>query len=119
MKKRTDTHDDIKKQAPTFEDFEAAWRRHAERMDLRIRECAPGRAEEAACLARWYAARQAARRKRRERVAGTVLAVFLTAFAATAAWHTVPAPGLVAFNIGAASEVREASLLSVYMLDHE
>ena len=61
----------------------------------------------------------AARQKRRERVAGTVLAVFLTAFAATAAWHTVPAPGLVAFNMGAASEVREASLLSVYMLDHE
>lgn len=117
MKKRTDT--DIKEQAPTFEELEAAWRLHMEHVERRVREQAPGRDEATARLARWYAARQAARRKRRERVAGTVLAVFLTAFAATAAWHTVPAPGLVAFNIGAASEVREASLLSVYMLDHE
>ena len=50
MKKRTDT--DIKEQAPTFEELEAAWRRHMEHVERRVREQAPGRAEEAARLAR-------------------------------------------------------------------
>ena len=59
------------------------------------------------------------RRRRRDRAMQTALAAGLVVGVSAVAWQAVPAPGLVAFNMGAASEVREASLLSVYMLDHE
>lgn len=88
MKKRTDPHDDIKKQAPTFEELEAAWRRHMEHVERRVREQAPGRAEEAARLARWYAGQRSVRRRDRATLAAVFASVAVTAVAA--GWLLLP-----------------------------
>lgn len=114
MKKRTDTY--IKEQAPTFEELEAAWRRHKEHVERLAREQAPGRDEATARLARWYAGQ---RRHRRAQVMQTALAACLVVGVSAVAWQAAPAPRLTAFNTFSPAVAREASTLSIYMLDHE
>lgn len=86
MKKRTDT--DIKEQAPTFEELEAAWRRHMEHVERRVREQAPGRDEATARLARWYAGQRSVRR--RDRVTLVALGVCAAVAVGGAGWWLLP-----------------------------